>query len=64
MIIVMKPGAPLEECNKIKTGLEKQGFYINESRGVNFCIFGVVGDTSMVDKRRISANDWVEKIMA
>ncbi|MFA7067416.1 MAG: 3-deoxy-7-phosphoheptulonate synthase, partial [Acidaminococcaceae bacterium] len=38
--------------------------YINESRGVNFCIFGVVGDTSMVDKRRISANDWVEKIMA
>ena len=60
----MKPGAPLEECNKIKTGLEKQGFYINESRGVNFCIFGVVGDTSMVDKRRISANDWVEKIMA
>ena len=64
MIIVMKPGAPLEECNKIKIGLEKQGFYINESRGVNFCIFGVVGDTSMVDKRRISANDWVEKIMA
>ena len=64
MIIVMKPGAPVEECNKIKMGLEKQGFYINESRGVNFCILGVVGDTSMVDKRRISANDWVEKIMA
>ena len=64
MIIVMKPGAPLEECEKIKSGLEKQGFYINESRGINFCIFGVVGDTSMVDKRRISANDWVEKIMA
>lgn len=63
MIIVMKPGAPDQESARIKNSLEKQGFQINESRGVNYCILGVVGETSALDPDQIMVNDWVEKVM-
>ena len=63
MIIVMKPGTPDAEALKVKESLEKQGFYINVSKGLNFCILGVVGDTSMIDPKRITVNDYVEKVM-
>ena len=43
MIIVMKPGTPDAEAKKVQESLEKQGFYINVSKGLNYCILGVVG---------------------
>ena len=49
MIIVMKPGAPVQECEKIKNGLINNGFQINEIVGVNMTILGVIGDTSTLD---------------
>ena len=63
MIIVLKPGAPKEECEKIKNLLLKNDFQINEIVGVNMTIYGVIGDTSTFDPRRITVNDWVEKVM-
>ena len=63
MIIVLKPGAPKEECEKIKNILLKNDFQINEIVGVNMTIYGVIGDTSTFDPRRITVNDWVEKVM-
>ena len=63
MIIVLKPGAPQEECEKIKGILLKNNFQINEIVGVNMTIYGVVGDTSTFDPRLITVNDWVEKVM-
>ena len=63
MIIVMKPGAPVEESLKIKRNLENQGFTINESSGVNFCILGVIGETSALDPDQFMVNDWVDKVM-
>ena len=63
MIIVMKPGAPLAECERIKGNLIGKGFAIHESRGVNHCILGIVGDTSTLDPDQLSVNDWVEKVM-
>jgi 3-deoxy-7-phosphoheptulonate synthase len=63
MIIVLKPGAPKEECEKIKGILLKNNFQINEIVGVNMTIYGVVGDTSTFDPRLITVNDWVEKVM-
>ncbi len=58
MIIVMKPGAPLQECEKINNG-----FQINEIVGVNMTILGVIGDTSTLDINLLRVNDWVEKVM-
>lgn len=63
MIIVMKPGAPVQECEKIKNGLINNGFQINEIVGVNMTILGVIGDTSTLDINLLRVNDWVEKVM-
>jgi 3-deoxy-7-phosphoheptulonate synthase len=63
MIIVMKPGAPMQEYEKIKNGLINNGFQINEIVGVNMTILGVIGDTSTLDINLLRVNDWVEKVM-
>ena len=63
MIIVMKPGAPMQEGEKIKNGLINNGFQINEIVGVNMTILGVIGDTSTLDINLLRVNDWVEKVM-
>ncbi|MDD4085245.1 MAG: 3-deoxy-7-phosphoheptulonate synthase [Acidaminococcaceae bacterium] len=63
MIIVLKPGAPEEERQKIKSLLLREGFQINEIVGVNMTIYGVIGDTSGFDPKRITVNDFVEKVM-
>ena len=63
MIIVLKPGAPEAECKKIKDMLLREGFQINEIVGVNMTIYGVIGDTSTYDPKRITVNDYVEKVM-
>jgi 3-deoxy-7-phosphoheptulonate synthase len=63
MNIVMKPGTPDHESDRLRISLEQQGFYINVSKGLNYCILGVVGDTSTFDPKRITVNDYVEKVM-
>lgn len=63
MIIVLKPGTPVQEADKIKSMLLRDGFQINEIVGVNMTILGVIGDTSALDPKRITVNDWVEKVM-
>ena len=63
MIIVLKPGAPEAECKKIQDMLLREGFQINEIVGVNMTIYGVIGDTSTFDPKRITVNDYVEKVM-
>ena len=63
MIIVLKPGAPEAECRKLKDMLLREGFQINEIVGVNMTIYGVIGDTSAFDPKRITVNDYVEKVM-
>ena len=63
MIIVMKNGAPKEVIEQVKQGLEKQGFTIHESIGVNQVIMGIVGDTSRLEPEQFLVNPWVEKAM-
>ena len=63
MIIVMKPGIPAEEELRVKSLMESKGFQIHESRGANFTLFGVVGDTAAFDINLLRVNDWVEKVM-
>lgn len=63
MIIVLKPGAPEAESKKLKEMLLREGFQINEIVGVNMTILGVIGDTSAFDPKRITVNDYVEKVM-
>lgn len=63
MIIVMKPSAPPEELVKVKGKILEMGCEVHDSQGVNYHIFGLVGNTSTVDPDGFRANDWVEKVI-
>lgn len=63
MIIVMKPKAPSEELEKVKGKITELGCEIHESKGVNYTIFGVIGNTSIIDADRLRAVDSVDKVI-
>ena len=63
MIIVMKPGIPAEEELRVKSLTEGKGFQIHESRGANFTLFGVVGDTAAFDMNQLRVYDCIDKVM-
>ncbi len=63
MVIVFKPGAPMDVKTRIKNNLEQQGFQINEINGLNMTIFGIIGDTSTLDMNLLRVNECVDKVM-
>ena len=63
MSIVMKPGIPAEEELRVKSLMESKGFQIHESRGANFTLFGVVGDTAAFDMNQLRVYDCIDKVM-
>ena len=63
MVIVIKPGTSDEAILKIRKEMETQGFTIHESRGANFCVLGVVGDTAAFDVRNLMVKDCVEQVL-
>ena len=42
--------------------LEAQGITLHPSQGDNYSLIGLIGDTSLVDKRQIESLDFVEKV--
>ena len=63
MIIIMKPNASKESIERIKEDIVEKGLAVHESYGEQYCIIGLVGDTSKVDAGQIEANEDVEKII-
>lgn len=63
MVIIMKPSSPEEEIVKLKGKVENQGCSVSVVQGEEYCILGVVGDTTKVDRNSIEANEFVERIM-
>ena len=59
----MKPGVPAAEELKVKNLMEDKGFQIHESRGANFTLFGVVGDTAAFDMNQLRVYDCIDKVM-
>jgi 3-deoxy-7-phosphoheptulonate synthase len=59
----MKNNTVEEEINKIKRKMESLGCEIHESRGKNYHLLGLVGDTSKIDPSQIEANRNVDKLM-
>lgn len=62
MIITCKKNAPQEEVDKVVKSFEQQGLEVNFIQGANYNIFGIVGDTTIVDERKIRANKWIEDV--
>ena len=63
MIITMKKSATNADIEHVMKQLKDKGLQIHESIGENLNVFGVVGDTSQVDPKRIEANKHVESVV-
>ncbi len=62
MIITCKKGAPQNEVEKIVKGFEEKGLEVNTILGTNYNVFGIVGDTTVVDEKMVRANPWIEDV--
>ncbi len=63
MIIVMKQQAEREQIENIMEELTKQGMSIQENRGVECTVLGVIGDTQKLDADAISMKEGVDRVM-
>ncbi|NFA43459.1 3-deoxy-7-phosphoheptulonate synthase [Clostridium botulinum] len=63
MIIIMKPKSSDEEILKIKAIIEAKGLEINISKGDTCCIIGAIGDTSIIDSKKIQVLKGVDRVV-
>lgn len=63
MIIIMKPKATEEEIRKVKTVVEEKGLETNLSKGDTYFIIGIIGDTSVIDPKKLQVLKGVERVM-
>lgn len=63
MVIVMKPSATDIDIKSVCNKLEGYGCTIQKVQGINYCILGLIGDTSRVSTDQIQAMDCVHKVM-
>lgn len=63
MVIVMKPMAPQEEIERIHNKMIELGCQVHKSEGDNFCLLGLVGDTSKFNQSQILANPHVDRVI-
>ncbi|MBV7274832.1 3-deoxy-7-phosphoheptulonate synthase [Clostridium thailandense] len=62
MVIIMKPHTPKEEVVILKQRLQEENVEVNEWDGENFCVLGLIGDTTKIDESKIEANEYVERV--
>ena len=62
MIISTKRGTPQAELERIIREFEAQGLSVTMIRGTDYIVFGLVGDTTVLDEKRIRANPYVENV--
>ena len=62
MIITCKKNAPQTEVDKIIKEFESKGLQVNLITGANYNVFGIVGDTHIIDDQRLMSNPWVENV--
>ncbi len=62
MIITLKKDAPQKAIDELIDGFEQKGLKVSFIQGVNYNVFGLVGDTTRLDDRSIQANEWVDNV--
>lgn len=63
MIVILKADTSQSEVEKIAKLIKSKGLQIHYSKGENFIILGLVGDTSSIDAAQIESNKNVERVM-
>ena len=62
MIITCKKNTPQVEIEKIIDTFESKGLQVNLITGENYNVYGIVGDTSIVDDQILTRNPWVVNV--
>ena len=62
MIITMKKDAPEQEIKNLMESIEAKGVKVTMIQGTNYKVFGLVGDTTVIDDRMITANPYVDNV--
>ncbi len=62
MIITMKKDAPEQEIKNLMESIEAKGIKVTMIQGTNYNVFGLVGDTTVIDERMITANPYVDNV--
>ena len=63
MIIIMNPTATEAEVRKVKSVVEGRGLETNLSKGDTYFIIGIVGDTSVIDPKKLQVLKGVDRVM-
>lgn len=63
MIVIMKPKASEEEVGKVKAVIESKGLEVNLSKGDTYYIVGAIGDTSVLDPKKLQVLKGVDRVM-
>ena len=62
MIITTKRGTPQRETEKIIQDIEKKGLSVTLIQGTDYNVFGIIGDTTILDEKIIGGNPYVESV--
>ncbi len=62
MIMTMKKDAPEQEIKNLMESIEAKGVKVTMIQGTNYNVFGLVGDTTVIDDRMITANPYVDNV--
>ena len=62
MIITMKKAAPEQQIKNLMESIEAKGVKVTMIQGTNYNVFGLVGDTTVIDDRMITANPYVDNV--
>lgn len=63
MIVITIPGTPEAEIVKLIKQIESMGLTVHRSMGHRYCVLGIVGDTSIIDKDSLEASSIVKRVM-
>ncbi|WP_123053674.1 3-deoxy-7-phosphoheptulonate synthase [Clostridium sp. JN-1] len=63
MVIIMRPGTPEKEVMILKRKIEGGNIKVNISKGDEYYVLGIIGDTKSVNKSKIEANEYVDRVM-
>lgn len=63
MVVIMKANASIEIITKLKEKIETLGCKVSITQGEGQCILGLIGDTTKIDKSKIEANEWVDRVV-
>lgn len=62
MIITLKKNASKSEADKLIKSIEAKGLSVTIIEGTNYNVYGVVGDTTILDEKLIQANPCVDNV--